>query len=87
MQKQPPKPLLEPEKLHSQNDWLEAGRMVYQELYLAIGFSDLIPLVRSAATLKQAKMIGKITFRRLPPIMNFFPRHVPLVTCHGSLLL
>jgi hypothetical protein len=54
VQKQPPKPLLEPEKLHSQNDWLEAGRTVFQELYLAIGFPELIPLVRSASALRLA---------------------------------
>jgi hypothetical protein len=56
VQKQPPKPLLEPEKLRTQNDWLEAGRVVFQELYLAIGFSDLIPLVRSAPALKEARI-------------------------------
>jgi hypothetical protein len=56
VQKQPPKALLEPQKLHTQNDCLEAGRIVFQELYLAIGFPDLIPLVRSAPALEQARI-------------------------------
>lgn len=56
LQKQPPKPLLEPDTLHTERDWIEAGRIVFRELYRAGPQSntELIPLARSRDALERA---------------------------------
>ena len=58
LQKQPPKPLLEPEKLRTENDWVEAGRIVFHELYRfgpgARSTPELIALVRTRDALERA---------------------------------
>ena len=58
LQKQPPTPLLDATTLHSDRDWIEAGRIVFRELYRPgprgpQAFADLIPLVRSRAELER----------------------------------
>jgi hypothetical protein len=56
LQKQPAKPLLERETLRTERDWIEAGRIVFHELYRPpAGFNaNLTPLVRSRASLARA---------------------------------
>jgi hypothetical protein len=61
LQKQPPRPLLDSATLHSERDWMEAGRIVFRELYRPgqggpRGFADLIPLVRSPSALERANI-------------------------------
>src|SRR5262245_7383499 len=59
LQKQTPTLLLDATTLHSERDWIKAGRIVFRELYRPgqrgpQGFADLIPLVRSRAALERA---------------------------------
>jgi hypothetical protein len=60
LQKQPPRPLLDSSTLHTEQDWLSAGRMVFRELYQATpqqanqSLRALIPLVRSREALARA---------------------------------
>jgi hypothetical protein len=62
LQKQQPKPLLDPSTLHSEKDWLHAGQIVFRELYQPLppqanqSLRDLIPLVRSREALARAEI-------------------------------
>jgi len=51
--KQPPKPLLEPDTLRDERDWIAAGKREFHELYRGDS-TDLIPLVRSRTDLQKA---------------------------------
>jgi hypothetical protein len=56
LQKQTPKPLLESANLHTEADWVAAGRIVFHELSGPVTRqnADLIPLVRSREALARA---------------------------------
>jgi hypothetical protein len=54
LQKQAPKPLLESTNLHTERDWIEAGRIVFHELYRPMATTDLIAVVRSRSALERA---------------------------------
>src|SRR5262245_4964431 len=56
LQKQTPKPLLESSNLHTEADWVAAGRIVFHELSGPVTRqnADLIPLVRSREALARA---------------------------------
>jgi hypothetical protein len=60
LQKQLPRPLLDSATLRSEREWVEAGRIVFRELYrpnqsgTVKNFADLIPLVRSRNALEHA---------------------------------
>jgi len=60
LQKQPAKPLLESATLHTQQDWVAAGRIVFRELYQGVlpqltnELRGLIPLLRSRDALARA---------------------------------
>ncbi len=61
LQRVGPKPLIEPEKLKNEADWLEAGRRVFEEadhLHLRTLDSKLIAAVRSLETFKNAEPLA-----------------------------
>src|SRR5215831_3605947 len=60
LQRVGPKPLIEPEKLKNEADWIEAGRRVFEEadhLHLRTLDSKIIAAVRSLETFKNAELI------------------------------
>jgi hypothetical protein len=62
LQKQEPKPLLDASTLHTKQDWLNAGQVVFRELHQPLppqanqSLRDLIPLVRSRDALARARI-------------------------------
>jgi hypothetical protein len=92
LQKQPPRPLLEPAMLHTERDWIEAGKIVFHELYRppAVMGPEMIPLLRSRTALEQAA-IKLLPDGSLPLLWVITPEGVRPVTmtcqsCHTRYL-
>ena len=56
LQKQPPRPLLDPASLHTEGEWIAAGRSVFHELYRPLPTADLVSIVRSRSALERLGM-------------------------------
>jgi hypothetical protein len=86
-----PKPLIEPEKLKTEADWIEAGRRVFEEvddLELRTFNPKLVAAARSLATFEAAKASplrdGSAVSMRWVPTKKVSPSHfriAPPATC------
>jgi len=88
LQNQSPKPLLDRASLRSERDWIQAGRIVFHELYRGAPQRNaaLIPAVRSRSALQQAD-IDTFPDGTLPVVWvvtpeGVFPASKTCSTCH-----
>jgi len=83
-----PKPLIEPEKLKTETDWIEAGRIVFEEaddLHLRTFAPELVSAARSPKTFEGRQPLpdGTVSDLRWVPTRNGLALSLPNCTnCH-----
>jgi mono/diheme cytochrome c family protein len=83
-----PKPLIEPEKLKSEADWIEAGRIVFEEvddLHLRTFVPELIAKARDPKTFEGRQPLpdGRVSDLRWVPTKNGIALSLPnCASCH-----
>lgn len=88
LQRVGPEPLIEPEKLKSETDWIEAGRRVFDEvdhLFLRTSDSKIIAAARSPETFKDAEPLADGTvpsLRWVPTTSGVALSYANCSNCH-----